>query len=84
MGEISLSVQSNLSLRREIIGTGTELGDSVPVPIISRLRERERGLIVQIVIFLPSSEVAVGRVEKNGAEKVFRPLDDRPKASELK
>ena len=32
-------------------------------------------MIVQIVIFLPSSEVAVGRVEKNGAEKVFRPLD---------
>lgn len=47
----------------------------MPVPIISRLRERERGLIVQIVIFLPSSEVAFGRVEKNGAEKVFRPLD---------
>ena len=49
----------------------------MPVPIISRLRERERdrGLIVQIVIFLPSSEAAVGRVEKNGAEKVFRPLD---------
>ena len=44
----------------------------MPVPIISRLRQRERGLIVQIEIFLPSSEVAVGRVEKNGAEKVFR------------
>ena len=42
----------------------------MPVPIISRLRQRERGLIVQIEIFLPSSEVAVGRVEKNGAEKV--------------
>ena len=47
----------------------------MPVPIISRLRQRERVLIVQIEIFLPSSEVAVGRVEKNGAEKVFRPLD---------
>ena len=47
----------------------------MPVPIISRLRERDRGLIVQIVTFLPSSEAAVGRVEKNGAEKVFRPLD---------
>ena len=47
----------------------------MPVPIISRLRQRERVLIVQIEIFLPSSEVAVGRVEKNDAEKVFRPLD---------